>query len=507
MHLHVVMAFALLIWSTGERIFEPMIHSGSTTVIVIVAQMVGLYLAGVWTCRRDLRSLRGHPDGSQRAQQAHHRSVFLLRAAALGLFASVLMLTQWPEIVSRLIPMDRIPALAKLITVAPFLVTLTLILLTTFPFERALRSRLAGMAESMAWHDGPRPKPWNLRTYLVFHIRHQLLAVTAPMLCILVAYDLTRAHHEWIARSLRIPWASDLILGLLAAVVFITAPWMLKHIWMTSPLSPGPLRQDLQRLCDRVGLKCRDILIWESGGMMINAAVMGVVAPFRYVILSDGLIDSMNAGQIEAVFGHEAGHVRHKHIQFFLLFALVSMLVASGVMEVLYRMTVTPDAPLRLGLPTIQGIGILTIVAVWAIGFGFVSRRFEWQADVFGARCVSPEQSDECKIPCGVHSAGKDAERASSHLCASGAAIFASALDRVAVLNGIPPTEWSWRHSSISNRVNRLRSLAADPVRLRRFERGVTAIKWTLAASSVVGLAASAYYVWPFVVQTLARSR
>ena len=80
-----------------------------------------------------------------------------------------------------------------------------------------------------------------------------------------------------------------------------------------------------------------DLLVWRSDGMMINAAVMGLLAPVRYVLLSDGLLATMNVSQIEAVFGHEAGHVRHRHIQHFLLFALAGWFLVVGLMELLVR--------------------------------------------------------------------------------------------------------------------------------------------------------------------------
>ena len=58
--------------------------------------------------------------------------------------------------------------------------------------------------------------------------------------------------------------------------------------------------------------------------MIVNAAVMGIVAPLRYVLITDAMIEQMDDTKIEAVFGHEAGHVKHHHIPCFLLFALTS---------------------------------------------------------------------------------------------------------------------------------------------------------------------------------------
>ena len=141
------------------------------------------------------------------------------------------------------------------------------------------------------------------------------------------------------------------------------------------------------------------------------------------------------------------------------------------------------------------------------LGFGFVSRRFERQADLFGARCVAPDRAEECAVPCSVHSPETDAARSASRLCATGAQIFTGALDYVALLNGIPRKERSWRHSSIASRVASLNSLCGDPKRVESFERLIKIIKSTLLVICVVGLGVGAWYLWPYFVDAMSRSR
>jgi STE24 endopeptidase len=127
------------------------------------------------------------------------------------------------------------------------------------------------------------------------------------------------------------------------------------------------------------------------------------------------------------------------------------------------------------------------------IGFGWLSRRFERQADLFGARCVMPEASG-CHVPCSVHLEGHSTNTGSERVCATAAALFASALDRVACVSGIPHEERSWRHSSVGSRIRFLHSLAGDPARAIRFERIVRRAKAVLLAAAVVGAAGSLYY-------------
>ena len=130
---------------------------------------------------------------------------------------------------------------------------------------------------------------------------------------------------------------------------------------------------------------------------------------------------------------------------------------------------------------------------LWGTGFGWLSRRFEREADLFGARCVTPSAED-CRMPCAVHGDDQRTPVGPGRVCATGAAIFTSALDRVAVLNGIPHEERSWRHSSIGSRIRFLTSLAGDPRRAARFERLLKRVKTAVLTAAVVGATITVYY-------------
>jgi STE24 endopeptidase len=314
------------------------------------------------------------------------------------------------------------------------------------------------------------------------------------MTLILLASNVSRGYERELRRWTGILWAPDLALGLVAGVVFLAAPMLLRHIWRTTPLPAGPLRSRLEALCRRIGLRCRDVLVWKSDGLMINAAVMGVLAPVRYVLLSDALLASMTTRQVEAVFGHEAGHVRHRHIQHFLVFAFVGWVAVAGLMELLARGSMENGGAWAISFVAIEGVGVVATIAFWTLGFGWVSRRFERQADLYGARCVTPDAT-KCDRPCGVHLDEEQAAPTDGRICSTAASVFASALHRVAALNGIPTEERSWRHSSIASRIRFLTSLAGDPARARSFERSVERVKLALVTAAVIGAFATVAYL------------
>jgi len=431
-----------------------------------------------------------HPGAPEIAQHFYHKSTFVLRLVlTVGFVASVLF-TPWAAWLTLGQVAPELQVLGDLAVLVPFFVGALILWLSAFSVEQAAR-----MSDPFLEPDSKTQTNWNLRRYLDFNIRHHLLVVAAPLTLILLGANIVRGRERFIRDTLGAWWAPDALLGVVACTVFLLAPAMLCRIWRTTPIEPGELRTKLEKICRRINLRVRNILLWNTDGLLINAAVMGIIPQVRYVLLSDALLASMTDQQIEAVFGHEAGHVRHRHIQYFLLFAFVGWIVVAGLMELLAHLSL--EGRLNLSLLTIQTIGVVATLAIWGIGFGWLSRRFERQADMFGAFCVTPTVSD-CKAPCSVHLAdGTDDQPARGIVCATGASVFASALERVAVLNGIAPEEKSWRHSSIAYRVRFLLSLAADPKRARRFEMVITRAKRFLLAAAIIGAAAAlGYWKW-----------
>jgi STE24 endopeptidase len=489
MHLYTVAVFAILFWSAGEPSPWPMVPETDRlwTLIVAAGQPLWIGLAAFLCSRRTIRLLGRPEDAAERAQHFFHRATFVLRLMCVAAFAVSVSFTNWP----RWFRFDRFGSVWQIvgdwIVLSPFVANLAAMWVATFPVERQFR----------AWNpQAPTPlgiaaAPLRLRAFLDFNLRHYFLVVAVPMSLILFAANLLQAHDRKLYSWTGWVWTSDALLGVVAVMVFMVSPILLRRIWRTAPLACGPLRSQLEALCGRIGLRVRDILVWDSDGLLVNAAVMGVVPCFRYVLLSDGLLASMNVRQIEAVFGHEAGHVRRRHIQHFLVFAFVGWLLIAGLMEALARRAVASGSPTGLSPFAIQGIGAVATVLFWLVGFGWLSRRFEREADLFGARCAAGN-GDDCLLPCGVHSVG--AVTGNEALCATGSAIFSTALDRVAVLNGIPHDERSWRHSSIASRMRFLSILAGDPTRVASFERLVRRAKNVLVTLAVIGSAATAYY-------------
>ncbi len=468
--------------------------------LVVAGQVIVPAIIGGVFARLVKGRLERSPSWLPSAQRLLVQGNVAVRAVLLGGFVASLYLTDFARRVNAWPAARRIWGLDEIVLLLPFFAAILASWVALYPADRAVRQV---SLELRLWASAPARPVWGLLRFLGFMFRQHVLIIAVPMIPIVVANDFAFRYRRQIVERTGLAWADQIVLVLIAALIFLLAPVMLRYVWHTSVLPPGELRDRLEELCRRIGLTYRRILIWKSDGMVVNAAVMGLVRPVRYILLSDGLLEMMDDRKIEAVFGHEAGHVKHRHIQYYLLFAILSMLLVGGMTEGSLALVERYRPDLLRGVEGrvydyLQMIGMALIVLVWAVGFGVVSRRFEWQADLFGARSVTPEPRD-CDQPCVVHGTAIDppaGDARGSPVCASAATLFADALERIAILNGIPIDARSWRHSSIANRMHLLHAYARDPTVSARLERTITLIKVILLGGTIVGLAVGVWLFW-----------
>lgn len=450
-------------------------QSGPTLAAVAGATLVPPAVAAL-VRRRVLGWFEHGPGDPGRGQLALRRGMglvqFLLAAGHVGVLLGTGWLTLCREATGLWFVVPGVLALA------PFVLSVVLSWAALYPADRAVR-QLA--VELYVYQGRPLRRVWSLGEYLVSNLRHQVLFILVPMLLILAARDLVVHYDAALHEATRLEYAGDVLLGLSAVGVAVIAPEILRHVWVTQRLPDGPLRDRLLLLCRRLRLRCREILVWRSGGMIVNAAVMGVVAPLRYVLITDAMLEQMEDVKVEAVFGHEAGHVKRHHILHFLLFALVS-----GCLVTIFAVRTRGLEPAEYQVATALLGGLLLVK--WGLAFGWISRRFERQADLFAVRTLTLGGLP-CTLPCALHRPAGDpgGAAAAAALCSSAALVFGLALHDVAVLNGIPPEARSWRHSSIASRSQFVQRLARDPAAAQRFERGVGWIQAGIAAAAVAG--------------------
>jgi len=416
---------------------------------------------------------RGRPTpGLRRLNAAGTRLVGLL---TLGGYAWVIFGLGWAEVVrSGLGLRDSILA-DELMVLLPFLLAQVAGWWGLYPAERALREADPG---------GRRPA--GVVRHLVLKARQTLGMVLPAALIFSLGQDLARRGWPGSADDAGFQIAMMAAMG---AVVLTLAPAFVRLSWPTRPLPAGPLRDRLERLARRFGFRCTDILVWDTEGAVVNAGVTGALPWFRYVLLTDALIEGLNEHEVAAVFGHEVGHVRHRHLAFFGLFFVGSMGVLTLAGDLLSGQVLQGAGflPGPTATAVAQGAVVLALaLAYFGSVFGLLSRRFERQADVFGCRAVSCDRPD-CPPHPDLYSRAADVP-ASGPLCPVGIRIFANALMNVALLNGMEPSARSWRHGSIDRRIAFVEGLEGKPEAERRFQAGTSRLRVVLAFALIATL-------------------
>lgn len=412
------------------------------------------------------------------AVQRHERLTDLFRLTAVALFGVDLLLGALlgvRAVVGNLILID------ELLVMAPTLALLVFAWWAYYPIERRIReANLIGRLDA----GGPVYAPWTRGQYVLAQVRHQMTLVLAPALLLLGWMEtVTRfapAHAAGIDADPR-----PLLIVTGAAVVFLLAPLMIRHLWDTVPLPEGEMRERLLAMCRRHRVGVRELLLWRTFGGVINAAVMGLLAPLRYILLTDALLEMVRREQVEAVMAHELAHVR-KHHMFWLLVAAMGSL---GALELGFGALVTgaqaallpptePGGVARAGVlgpipldwltsPHAAVVGTLLLTAAtWIALFGWVSRRIERQADAFAAHHLATQR--EAPLHDATGRIVIDPESAQTMI---------DALQQVAELNHIPTHKRSWRHGSIAWRQRNLRDLVGQPAEAMTIDRTMRRIK------------------------------
>jgi STE24 endopeptidase len=361
-----------------------------------------------------------------------------------------------------------------------------------YPANRALREQnlLLQLEQDIPIHSPPR-----FWSYFASNLRLQLLFVLAPIVSLMILRDLVA--FAWALRTGDKPpeWLELAVSVGSFAIVFLLAPVLLTRVLKTEPLPGGTLRRRLEGMCREHGLMYRDILLWHTQSNMGNAAVMGIIPRLRYVLLSDLLLETMTDEQIEAVFAHELGHIVYRHMIWYVVFLTTLLLAIGGPGGQLYdfllpRLITHPERHEAL-IATLSQVMMGAGVATFFILFGFVSRRFERQADVFAARVMEGQsrrqQQQGAETP--AVAAPKPADI--SIVGPYGAGVFASALHRVAIVNNIPIAARSWCHGSIEKRMRFLRHLGQRPTETATFDQVMS----RLYVAMIIALVASATWV------------
>lgn len=343
---------------------------------------------------------------------------------------------------------------------------------------------------------GPNAPFWNRGGHFLHRLRPYLLLVLLPA-------GLFATHQTFLrfAPSTAQSDAAQWITALLAPMLFILMPLLAKPALGLKSLPRGHHRDRFEHTAKRLKFRCTDLLIWHTHGTVANAMVLGLIPQARYVVFTDHLLEHLDDDELDAVFGHEVGHVKYGHLLYYAVFFVLSMMVILGIAVALANeaekaglLTARQIQSHWLDLPPLALLaGYLFLV------FGLLSRKCERQADLYGVHTVASGRTE-------------------GHPKAAGVASMTRALSKVAYINGMDtfgdyaPTRlkrlWAnilaWQHGSIGDRIEFLNRILDDPDLEKRVQRRITVFRWCLIAGLASALVAlGAWLGWTELVALL----
>jgi Zn-dependent protease with chaperone function len=478
----------------GVQLGEPVPGGPCVVALWTLAPLAVLALILGLSCRRAARLMdhRGDLAAYARAERIARVSGVLATLHTLIAVLSFGWLGAIRESVGDLVVVD------ECLAITPLLALFAAGSWTMHPLEMRLRE--AALFRNL--HDGtPIHRPPTRLQHVWLSFRHGALIALVPIALISAWHELVIlgvAKHwipeAWLRQDASAPYVVEAIKLSGTIAVFVVTPFLLRHVWDTVPIESGPFRDMLESMCRRHRVRLRTPLLWRTHGAIVNGAVLGLVWPFRYMLFTDALLERLSAREVEAVAAHEVGHVRRRHI----LWTILSVLAALLLVELAVASVPTPRALADDSILALVS-SVVSLAAVVGV-FGFVSRRFEWQADAFAVQDLSLSTPPELRENTGHENAG---HARTGVVTREAVLAMSSALRAVASINGINPERFAFRHGSIESRVRRLSALAGLPLDRLPIDRRVVLIKIVAAA----GLAAAvALLLFRYVLDAGARA-
>ena len=237
--------------------------------------------------------------------------------------------------------------------------------------------------------------------------------------------------------------------------VAILGPALIQRFWRCKPLEEGYYRSRIESLCRRAQMSYADILYWPIfGGKMLTAGVMGLIKKFRYILVTPSLLQLLEPEEVDAVIAHEIGHIKKKHLLFYLGFFVGYMLLSYVIFDLVVLGILYAEPVYWLinksGLSqttVVSGLFSVVIICVFLIYFrfifGFFMRNFERQADAYVYALF------DSALP------------------------LISTLKKIAITSGQSADRPNWHHFSIQQRIDYLKKCESDPSWIARQDRKV----------------------------------
>ena len=233
-------------------------------------------------------------------------------------------------------------------------------------------------------------------------------------------------------------------------ILMIFIPSIIQYWWGCKPFDSSDRIEELKMFLNGMGFRYRALLKWPIfEGRIMTAGIMGVIPRYRYILMTDALMEILTVPELKAVMAHEVGHSRYRHVLYYMVFFLGYMILSFGSTDIFFNLlALNPTFIGILGDGKEQSASIfyivlslpilLTMFIYFRYIMGFFMRNFERQADLFSAKVMgSPAPA-------------------------------INALEKIAFLSGKSRNLPSWHHFSIKERVDCLWRILKRPELIKR---------------------------------------
>jgi tetratricopeptide (TPR) repeat protein len=255
-------------------------------------------------------------------------------------------------------------------------------------------------------------------------------------------------------------------------LLMIFLPMFIQYWWGCKSLNTSEKGRQLEAFLGEKGFKFRKLLTWPVfEGKMMTAGIMGILPRYRYILITDSLVEILSIEELQAVLAHEMGHAKYQHVLFYILFFVGFMGLSFGLFDFFFyvvyanpyflKMVSSSSSPainlfsLVLSVPM-----LMTLLVYFRYIMGFFMRNFERQADLYSAVIMGSP------VPA------------------------ISALEKIALLSGKIRSLPNWHHFSIKDRVECLQKTLTDSDLSRRHNRflGISFLVYLVCLGALVYL-------------------
>ena len=169
-------------------------------------------------------------------------------------------------------------------------------------------------------------------------------------------------------------------------MLYMLSPRLFNWAWKAEKPKSAELTERLMELAKKSETPMAGVKIWNTFREPIpNAAVAGLLSRFRYIYVTDYLLEEFSSSEAEAVIGHELGHLRLGHVATYLIYSIAMIILAIIAKSCL--VIYFPFFYVHSELAYI--LEFIVFLPVFGITFTAMTRYSEKQADAFSCAITS----------------------------------------------------------------------------------------------------------------------